>query len=257
MNSDHHDAPAFLVRGTRPRLAYLRHRGRLGKGVMFLPGFNSAMTGVKGARLHAWAAETGRPFLRFDYSGHGQSDGQFVDGTISHWLQDTLDMLDAQTEGPQILVGSSMGGWLALLAAMARPLRVGGLVLIAPACDFTERLLWAGLTAEARHAVETQGVWLRPSQYGPEPYPITRALIADGRRHLLMDAEIAVDCPVRILHGRADPDVPWGHGLALVDLLRSRDVTFELVKSGDHRLSDPTSLGRIADLTGELSTRGP
>jgi pimeloyl-ACP methyl ester carboxylesterase len=186
--------------------------------------------------------------VRFDYSGHGASEGQFVDGTISRWRQDALDVLDRLTEGPQILVGSSMGGWLALLAALARPERVAGLVLIAPACDFTERLLWAGLTDDSRRAITDEGVWLRPSQYGPKPYPITRALIEDGRRHLLMDAEIAVDCPVRILHGMRDPDVPWRHGLALVDLLRSPDVTFELIKSGDHRLSDPGSLGRLEEL---------
>jgi hypothetical protein len=238
-------APEFLDRAAGPRLAYLRHRGAEGKGVVFLPGFNSAMAGNKGTHLHGWAARTGRTFLRFDYSGHGASGGRFVDGTMSQWRQDVLDVLDALTAGPQILVGSSMGGWLALLAALTRPERVAGLVLIAPACDFTERLLWAGLPGDARREIMTAGVWLRPSQYGPEPYPITRALIEDGRRHLLMDAAIAVDCPVRILHGGRDPDVPWRHGLALVELLRATDVTFELIKSGDHRLSDPASLARL------------
>jgi pimeloyl-ACP methyl ester carboxylesterase len=246
MTETHDAVTAFLVRTSNPRLAYLRHQGALGKGVVFLPGFNSAMTGTKGAGLHAWAVQNRRSFLRFDYSGHGASEGQFVDGTISQWRQDALDVLDSLTEGPQILVGSSMGGWLALLAALARPERVAGLVLIAPACDFTERLLWAGLPEDARRAIADEGVWMRPSQYGPEPYPITRTLIEDGRRHLLMETAIQVDCPVRILHGMQDPDVPWRHGLALVELLRAQNVTFELIKSGDHRLSDPASLARIA-----------
>jgi pimeloyl-ACP methyl ester carboxylesterase len=206
------------------------------------------MAGIKATALHGWAARNDRDFVRFDYSGHGQSGGRFTDFTVSDWLRDSLDVLDASTEGPQILVGSSMGAWLALLAALARPERVAALVLLAPACDFTERLLWAGLPEAARREILERGVWMRPSQYGPDPYPITRALIEDGRRHLLMDREIAVDCPVRILHGMADPDVPWRHGLALVELLRSRDVTFELIKSGDHRLSDPTFLRRIEGL---------
>jgi hypothetical protein len=211
------------------------------------------MAGNKATALHAWAERRDRPFLRFDYSGHGLSDGNFVQSTISSWLRDTLDVVDKLTAGPQILVGSSMGGWLAILAALARPDRIAGLVLIAPACDFTERLIWANLSESARRAITGTGVWLRPSQYGPEPYPITRALIEDGRGHLLMDREIPVDCPVRIIHGLQDPDVPWRHGLALVELLRSRDVTFELIKSGDHRLSDLASLARIEALVEGLS----
>jgi pimeloyl-ACP methyl ester carboxylesterase len=238
--------PEFLMReGGRPRLAYLRHRGENGKGVVFLSGFNSAMAGTKATALHAWAARTGRPFVRYDYSGHGASEGRFEDAVVSDWRADTLGVLDRLTTGPQILVGSSMGGWLALLAALARPDRVAGLVLIAPACDFTERLLWARMPEDARDAVTQHGVWLRPSHYGPAPYPITRALIEDGRKHLLMDREIPVECPVRILQGMQDPDVPWRHGLALVELLRANDVTFELIKSGDHRLSDAASLVRI------------
>lgn len=238
--------PDFLNRaGGRPRLAYLRHRGGLRKGVVFLSGFNSAMTGAKATALHAWAARAGRSFLRFDYSGHGASEGAFSDFTVSDWLGDSLAAFDALSDGPQILVGSSMGAWLALHLALLRPDRVAGLVLIAPACDFTERLLWAGMAEEARRDAMERGVWMRPSLYGPDPYPITRALIEDGRRHLLMGGEIAVDCPVHILHGMADEDVPWRHGLVLVELLRSRDVTFELIKSGDHRLSDAASLKRI------------
>jgi pimeloyl-ACP methyl ester carboxylesterase len=241
-------AVRFLNRGTQPRLAYLRHHGVSGKGTMFLSGFNSAMAGVKATALHRWAAANDRAFIRFDYSGHGASDGTFADFTVSDWLRDSLDVLDALTEGPQILVGSSMGGWLALHVALARPHRVAGLVLLAPACDFTELLLWAGMKDAARRDLIADGVWMRPSQYGPDPYPITRALIEDGRRHLLMSGDIAIDCPVHIIHGFQDPDVPWRHGLALVPLLRSRAVTFELIKDGDHRLSDPASLARIEAL---------
>jgi pimeloyl-ACP methyl ester carboxylesterase len=244
----HSAAPDFLVRPMGPRLAYLRHRGGSGKGVVFLSGFNSAMAGTKATTLHQWATARDRPYLRFDYSGHGASDGRFGDFVVSDWLRDSLDMFDAQTQGPQVLVGSSMGAWLALHMAIARPKRVAGLVLLAPACDFTERLLWARISDEARSELTRTGVWMRPSQYGPDPYPITRALIEDGRRHLLMGAQIAVDCPVHILHGMHDPDVPWEHGLALVTLLRSGEVTFELLKRGDHRLSDPGSLARIAAL---------
>lgn len=250
--------PHTLTRdGRRPALAYIRHRGGPSKGVVFLSGFNSAMTGNKATALHAWAVDAHRPFLRFDYSGHGATavdrpGGRFADFTVSDWFRDSLDALDALTEGPQILVGSSMGAWLALLVGLARPARVAGLVLLAPACDFTERLLWAHMPDDARHAVLTHGVWLRPSQYGPDSYPITRALIEDGRRHLLMDARIGIDCPVRIVHGMQDPDVPWRHGLALVNLLRSPDVTFSLIPSGDHRLSDPATLSLIADTVARL-----
>lgn len=211
------------------------------------------MTGNKATALHAWAVGTCRPFLRFDYSGHGasavdQPGGRFADFTVSDWLQDTLDAVDALTDEPQILVGSSMGAWLAMLACLARPGRVAGLVLLAPACDFTERLLWARMSETARRDVTERGVWLRPSHYGPDPYPITHALIEDGRRHLLMGGPIPIHCPVRILHGLQDPDVPWRHGLALVNLLQSRDVTFALLPSGDHRLSDAASLERIEAL---------
>jgi pimeloyl-ACP methyl ester carboxylesterase len=222
--------------------------GADGKGVVFLPGFNSSLLGIKAAALAQWAEAAGRPFVRFDYSGHGASDGRFADGTVSQWRQDALDVLDALTLGRQVLVGSSMGGWLALLVALARPERVAGLVLVAPAADFTERLLWARMPEPVRQEILQRGVWMRPSQYGPEPYPITRALIEDGRRHLLLDGPIAVDCPVRILHGQLDPDVPWTHGLALLSRLRSRDATFSLLPRGDHRLSDAASLARLAEM---------
>ena len=234
-----------LARAHGHHLAYHKHEGGRLPGVIFLGGFNSAMSGQKVTALHAWAARTNHGFVRFDYYGHGQSSGLFQDGTVSLWREDALCVLDALTDGPQVLVGSSMGAWIAALAALARPQRIKALVLIAPALDFTERLLWQRLPDCARHAILHKGVWMRPSAYGPEPYPITRQLIEDGRKHLLLDAEIAIDVPVRILQGMADPDVPWPQALITAERLRSRDVEVELIKAGDHRLSDAPSLARI------------
>lgn len=226
-----------LLRDDGERLAYVRHVGDA-PGIVWLGGFNSGMTGTKATALDDWARARGRAFVRFDYFGHGASSGHFRDGTVTRWLTDTLAVLDRLSEGPQILVGSSMGAWLALLAALARPQRIAGLLLIAPAVDFTEELLWASFDDAARRAIAEQGEWLRPSQYGPDPYPITRALIDDGRRHLLLGAPIALACPVRILQGMVDPDVPWRHALRLVDAL-GPDTELTLLKSGDHRLSKP------------------
>jgi pimeloyl-ACP methyl ester carboxylesterase len=189
--------------------------------------------------------------VRFDYFGHGASSGNFRDGTVTRWLDDTLAVLDRLCDDPQILVGSSMGGWLALLAALARPKRVAGLLLIAPAPDFTEALLWDGLDTDAKRQITEQGEWLRPSQYGPEPYPITRALIEDGRRHLLLDKPIALSCPARIVQGMADPDVPWRHAMTLLDRVGA-DVELTLVKAGDHRLSKPHEIALILRLLDTL-----
>ena len=227
-------------------IAYVRRAGA-GPGVVWLGGFRSDMRATKAAALDAWAQAQGRACLRFDYSGHGESGGRFVDGTISLWLEDTLAAL-AMTDGPQILVGSSMGGWLALLAARrlaaaGRPL--AGLVLIAPAIDFTERLMWASLDAAARKAIEAEGVYLRPSAYSLEPVPITRALIEDGRRHLLLDGPIRSHAPVHILQGMADPDVPWRHAMTLVEHFAHDPVVVTLIKDGDHRLSRPQDIARL------------
>ena len=216
-----------------------------GPTVVWLGGFRSDMTGTKAQGLADWALSLGRAFLRFDYFAHGQSSGDFLSGTITRWRGDVLAVLDALTEGPLILVGSSMGGWLACLAALARPDRVAGLVLIAPAADFTEKLVWPNLTPEARRAIEDEGVWYRPSEYGDAPYPFTRALMEDGARWSLLGAPIGITAPVRILQGGADPDVPWRHALELAETLEAKDVVFTLVKDGDHRLSRPQDLARL------------
>lgn len=239
------------MRGDGERIAYARTEGS-GSGVVFLGGFKSAMTGTKALALERWAGRNRRPYLRFDYFGHGRSSGRFEEGTVTRWRDDALAALDNLTRGPQILVGSSMGAWIALLAARQRVQRIAGLVLIAPAADFTEALLWAGLSEEARREIRDKGLWLRPSAYDPVPYPITRALIEDGRRNLVLDrGPIALDCPVRILQGMRDPDVPWTHALKLVEAIQG-DVIVTLIKTGDHRLSTPRDLrlleGALDDL---------
>lgn len=234
-------------------LAFRRIAGT-GPGVVFLGGFHSDMTGSKAEYLAGWCAARGTPFLRFDYSGHGASGGRFEDGTIGRWAADAEAALLALTAGPQVLVGSSMGGWIALLLGLRHPDRLRALVGIAPAPDFTEALMWAEFPEAVKQAIMRDGAWRRPSQYG-DPYAITRALIEDGRRHLLLDAPIAIRAPVRILQGDADPDVPWRHALRLVEALESPDVQLTLVKGGDHRLSTPRDLsllGRtVAALLGE------
>jgi pimeloyl-ACP methyl ester carboxylesterase len=243
---------------SRPDGETIAYMARAGKhpGLVWLGGFKSEMSGTKAEAVDAWAAREGQAYLRFDYFGHGRSSGDFRKGTISRWQDDTLTVIDQLTEGPQILVGSSMGGWLALLAAKARPQRVAGLLLIAPAIDFTEALLWKRLPEAVQRQIVEKGEWLRPSAYDPEPYPITRGLIEDGRDHLLMNAAIKLSCPVRILQGMEDPDVPWEHALKLTRLIEG-DVTLTLIKQGDHRLSTPENLllieraldGLIADVT--------
>jgi pimeloyl-ACP methyl ester carboxylesterase len=222
---------------------------------VWLGGFKSDMAGTKAEALAGWAEARGQGFVRFDYTGHGHSSGRFEDGTISRWLSDALAMIDARTEGPLVLVGSSMGGWLALLAARARPTRVSGLILIAPAADMTERLMWAGFSNEVRREMLETGRWARPSAYDPEPYVITRALIEDGRRHLIMDAPILISGPVRILQGGRDPDVPEAHVRALAGLMESPDLRFDLIADGDHRLSRPQDLTKLIGLAEELADR--
>lgn len=230
--------------GPHGPLAYEAAPGA-GPTVVWLGGFRSDMTGTKAEALAAWARRRARAFLRFDYSGHGASGGRFEDGSIGAWRADALAALDHKSEGPLVLVGSSMGGWIALLAALARPERVKALVLIAPAPDFTERLMWPSLPAEAQSAIADTGVWLRPSAYGDGPYPITRTLIEDGRRWLLLDRPIPFHGPVRILHGQADPDVPWRLSLELAERLASPDVALSFIKDGDHRLSRPQDIARL------------
>ena len=219
-------------------------------GGVWLGGFRSDMLSTKAQRLEDHARAQGRAFLRFDYSGHGESGGDFVEGTIGQWAAQSLEMIRALTSGPQILVGSSMGGWIALLVArelarLGETDRLAGMVLIAPAVDFTQALMWERLPADAKRDIEQKGVWMRPSQYSPEPYPITRALIEDGRNHLLMGAPIRAHCPVHILQGMEDPDVPYRHALALVEHLAEDPVSLTLIKDGDHRLSREEDIARL------------
>lgn len=236
------------------RLAYVSLPGEPGRaGFLWLGGFKSDMTGTKAESLEAHARSVGRPALRFDYSGHGQSDGRFEDGTVSLWLDECVRVFTELTQGPVVVVGSSMGGHLALLLLrrLARHdpgacARLRGLLLIAPAADFTEDLMWAEFDDEARAAIMNEGMWLRPSLYG-DPYPITRELIEDGRAHRILDQDLDVAQPVHIVHGEDDPDVPWRHGLKLYQALRGEDVQFTLVKGGDHRLSTPRDIATIID----------
>ncbi|SMF06853.1 Pimeloyl-ACP methyl ester carboxylesterase [Tistlia consotensis] len=232
-------------------IAYHRTAGK-GPGLVFLGGFMSDMTGTKASFLEEHAKRRGRAFLRFDYFGHGESSGDFESGTIGRWAEDAVAALDALTEGPQVLVGSSMGGWLMLLAALARPQRVAGLVGIAAAPDFTEDLMWATFAPEIRETLERDGVYRQPSAYGEQPYTITRRLIEEGRRHLLLRRPIPLDCPVRLLHGMADPNVPWQLSPRLAGALRSDDVELHLVKTGDHRLSTPADLALLDSVLDRL-----
>jgi Predicted hydrolases or acyltransferases (alpha/beta hydrolase superfamily) len=230
-------------------IAVLAREGK-GPPVVWLGGFKSDMRSTKAEALDAWAAQAGRAFIRFDYSGHGESGGDFAEGTISQWLEDSLAVLETHVTDRPILVGSSMGGWLALLVARhlleTRPDRVPcGMVLIAPAVDFTERLMWDRFPDAIKRAVEEKGVYHRPSTYSPDPYPITKRLIEDGRRHLLFGAPIRTGCPVHILQGMEDPDVPWSHALTLVEHLPGDSASLTLVKDGDHRLSRPEDLDRL------------
>jgi pimeloyl-ACP methyl ester carboxylesterase len=237
-------------------LAYRRRSasggGMTAPGIVFLGGFKSDMTGTKASTLDEICHAQGLAFLRFDYSGHGESSGDFLDGTISRWFADALAAFDRLTEGPQILVGSSMGGWIMLLLALARPERIEGLIGVAPAPDFTEELIWRTLSEHERAKLLHDGKLEQPSDYSPEPYVITKALIEDGRRNLLLGGSIAIDAPVRLLHGLDDRDVPHEISLRLQARLAAQDVVVELIKDGDHRLSRPQDLTRLCAAVEEL-----
>ena len=234
-------------------LAWRRVTGR-GPTVVWLGGFHSDMTGTKAQALADWGSETGHDVLRFDYFGHGQSSGRFAEGTIRRWREDVLAILDGLTQERVVLVGSSMGGWLAVLAALARPERVRGLVLVAPAADFTEALIKPSLSDAARVAIAEHGAWRRPSDYADGAYEITRTLLDDGAQWTVLPGPVAVTVPVRVLQGGQDPDVPWRHALALAEALQSEDLVFSLIRDGDHRLSRPQDLARLLSAVSELAS---
>lgn len=240
-----------LVSAGGVSIAYHRTPGK-SPGVVFLGGFMSDMTGTKATTLEALCRARGQAFLRFDYRGHGASSGRFEDGTIGLWAEDALAAFDQLTQGPQVLVGSSMGGWIALLTALERRERVAGLVGIAAAPDFTEDLLWAALAPDKRDDLARRGVLHLPSEYSDKPYSITWRLIEDGRRHLLLRGPIDLTCPVRLLHGMRDPDVPWQRSLRLADKLATSDVRVLLIKDGDHRLSRDQDLSFLCRVVEDL-----
>jgi len=235
-----------IARRLRPATA----AGDGGPGIVWLGGFASDMESTKAGFLDEWARERGRAFLRFDYSGHGASGGRFEDGCIGDWLEQAAAVFDRSTRGPQIVVGSSMGGWIALL--LARRLaeknetsRLSGLVLLAPAVDFTEELMWKNADEATRREIMEKGAWLRASQYSVNPTPITRRLVEDGRKHLLLSGIIRSHARVHILQGMADPDVPWRHALTIVEHLSADPVTLSFIADGDHRLSRPQDLAQL------------
>ncbi len=246
------------------KIAYLEDGGgdALGRcGFFWLGGLRSDMEGAKAETMATLARDTRRPLLRFDYSGHGKSGGDFLDGTISLWLEQALHMFIRRAPGRRIVIGSSMGGWLALL--LLRKLltgdrnaasRIAGLVLIAPAADMTADLMWDTFPKEARAELAAKGVWMQPSLYG-DPYPITAKLIEDGHRHLMLRKGQECPCPVRILQGSADPDVPAAHAVKIFEALRGTDINLTLIKGGDHRLSSPTQLGLIRATALSLAER--
>jgi len=240
------DGLDYLARG-RTRLAFRRRPGR-GPALVFLPGYMSDMDGGKATALDSWAAAEGRAMLRFDYAGCGSSDGEFEAETLAGWRDDALAMIDS-LEGPVVLVGSSMGGWLMLLAALERPGRVAGLIGIAAAPDFTE---W-GFDDAQKRTIRESGRLEEPSPYGEAPYVTTRAFWESGEALKLLGGEIAIDCPVRLLHGLDDADVPWRISLRLMERLRSADVRATLIKGGDHRLSRPSDLGALIAAARELA----
>ena len=260
-NSAFYDQPVSVEVGHAParRIAVrARIRGDSGggPGLFWLGGFKSDMRGTKALALDAWAAEHGRACVRFDYSGHGESGGEFVDGTIGRWLEEACAVFEQFCAGPQVVIGSSMGGWMALLLAREAKRRqinasLAGLVLIAPAPDFTEELMWKGFSREARREIEEKGIWHRPSDYG-DPYPITKNLIEEGRNHLILGAAIDVGCPVRILQGAQDPDVPWQHAMRLTHRLPAEDVVLTMIQDGDHRLSRPQDIARMIAAVAEI-----
>jgi len=250
--SDQTKDPAILTREDGSMIAY-RHTAGKTPGVMFLTGFKSDMQGGKATALEDFCVSRGQAFTRFDYYGHGESSGAFEDGTIGRWADDAVHVLDTVTEGPQILVGSSMGGWIMLLAALRRPERIAGLVGIAAAPDFTRDLIPPALTPDQLAELDAQGYCDIPNCYDDqEPYRIRKSLLDEGDNHLLLNGDIALDVPVRLIHGIEDADVPWQTALKISEHLTSRDVEIQFVKAGDHRLSEPQDLDRLTRTVGTL-----
>jgi len=241
----------ILPRSDGATIAYQRLAGR-GPGVVFLGGFRSEMTGTKASFLDEYCRRREQAYVRFDYFGHGASSGDLGVGTIGRWSEDAIAVLDALTEGPQILIGSSMGGWIMLLATLARIERIRALVGVAAAPDFTEDLVWPRLDAAQRKELWETGAVTLPSRYDPIGYTYRLSLFEDGRRHLVTRAEIPLACPVRLLHGMLDDAVPWQTSLRLAERLHSRNVAITLVKEGDHRLSRGTDLARLGATLDEL-----
>jgi pimeloyl-ACP methyl ester carboxylesterase len=248
-----------LGTGSDARPIAVRARSGAAPGLFWLGGFKSDMRGTKAQALDDWAARNGRAMVRFDYSGHGESGGTFAAGTIGRWLEESLSVFRQFCSGPQVAIGSSMGGWIALLLARAL-VRGGndggpalkGLVLIAPAVDFTEELMWKRMTPAIRKEIVEKGIWVQPSAYDEAGYPITRALIEEGRNHLLLDGMIETGCPVRILQGVRDEDVPWQHAVELTSRFARDDVVLTMVKDGDHRLSRPEDIERLIAAVAEF-----
>lgn len=245
------DTIRYLDRGDGEQIAYLAREGAK-PGLVWLGGFNSTMDGVKARALDQWAAREGRALLRFDYFAHGRSSGRWEEATVGRWRADALAVLDELTEGPQILIGSSLGGWIALLAALARPERVAGMILVAPAPDFTETLMWDSFPQHVREALEREGQWNAPSEHGGE-VTITRTLIEEGRNWLLLDEEIGIDVPVHILQGWRDREVPWSHAVRVLESLRSDTVALELIKDGDHALTRPGDIERLTEAVAAMA----
>lgn len=243
--------PDQLLLADGLHLAYHRTTGA-SPGVVFLGGFTSDMTGVKASTLERWCRKRGQAFLRFDYSGHGASGGAFAEGTIGRWSQEALAVLDRLTDGPQILVGSSMGAWLMLITALARPKRIAGLLGLACAVDFTEYLLWDRLDETLRERLRRERVIRLPSPYG-EPYIIAWNLIEEAKQHRLLDQpKLAITCPVRLIHGMNDVDVPWRISLQVAERLMSSDVRLLLLKDGEHTLSREPDLAVLTQTLEDL-----
>jgi pimeloyl-ACP methyl ester carboxylesterase len=249
----------FVEVGTGAAQRRIAVRARPGRvpGVFWLGGYRSDMRGSKAQALDEWCAEKGMAFCRHDYSGHGESGGSFRDGTISRWLEESLAVFDAFAAGPQVLVGSSMGGWIALrmaeeLRRRGEPDRLAAMLLIAPAPDFTERLMWPQLSDRQKQQIAEQGILEEPSQYSPEPNIYTRDLFEDGRRNLVLTGEVRTGCPIHIIQGRRDPDVPWEHAMLLAGQLAAENLSMTLVPDGDHRLSRPQDLALICSALSRL-----